>query len=542
MEQIDEVADEIVIAADSRVGEDDLRWYRSVADRVLSVEFKYLERHLGWLHAQCRGDWALRLDGDEVVGGALRSALPDLISSREFVQHAFSRRWLMPDGEDWIAEAPWFPDLQVRLARNDATLRFDGGLHTSAAPRRPNAFAFDLPIYHLSLAGVDESERMRKALRYELTEGGILAGTGEGLSGRVCLPELNQVETRPVPEADRESITRVLLAGQRDPGPARAPAPEVTPLYVSDRYWARSPMSDADHRAEIRLMEEIPRLTCDERRGIYIAVRNLGSVTWPWGDDVPPQVRVAHRWVGADGLPTDPDLPDWHRQLLPCNVPPGAEVTVPIEVAAPGSPGRYELELDLVNEFVRWFGIACRLRFDVVKPVGANAGAPGRDSPQSIVLVDLSEPAVGARPNEVVAAWTRLFGDSSVRRVSVATSGSAWDALEDGLQILVEHGGVLAAAACMPSGGPFLPAFDDGLVALDDEGRPSPYLFAASAGGAFAMRLGHLARIARSDDVDVTEGLRAALAVAATGDSVKRTSLSALVSTWPGGIAAPGAG
>jgi hypothetical protein len=76
------VADEVVIAADSRVDAVTLAGYAALADRLLRVEYRQAEAHLGWLYAQCSGDWILHLDGDEVVSGALAERLPALIATR----------------------------------------------------------------------------------------------------------------------------------------------------------------------------------------------------------------------------------------------------------------------------------------------------------------------------------------------------------------------------------------------------------------------------------------------------------------------------
>ena len=61
------VADEIVVAADSRVDVGALRAYDDVADRVVRFEFRPpVDRPRAWLAAQCTGDWLLSIDGDEV--------------------------------------------------------------------------------------------------------------------------------------------------------------------------------------------------------------------------------------------------------------------------------------------------------------------------------------------------------------------------------------------------------------------------------------------------------------------------------------------
>jgi len=46
---------------------------------------------------------------------------------------------------------------------------------------------------------------------------------------------------------------------------------------------------------------------------------------------------------------------DFFRCPLPHDVPPGATVRLPVQFDAPREPGRYVLELDLVNEGVSWF-------------------------------------------------------------------------------------------------------------------------------------------------------------------------------------------
>ena len=91
-----EVADEIVVAADSRAGQDDLDAYAAACDRLLRIEYQLYERHLAWLHAQCRGDWILRIDGDECSRRRWWRQLPELIRRRDVHQYVMPRRWLYP--------------------------------------------------------------------------------------------------------------------------------------------------------------------------------------------------------------------------------------------------------------------------------------------------------------------------------------------------------------------------------------------------------------------------------------------------------------
>ena len=52
-----DVADEIVVAADSRVSAGELGSYDGVADRVVRFDFREpVDRPRGWLARQCRGE------------------------------------------------------------------------------------------------------------------------------------------------------------------------------------------------------------------------------------------------------------------------------------------------------------------------------------------------------------------------------------------------------------------------------------------------------------------------------------------------------
>jgi hypothetical protein len=55
-------------------------------------------------------------------------------------------------------------------------------------------------------------------------------------------------------------------------------------------------------------------------------------------------------------------------------VSPGDEVIVPVGVLAPGEPGNYMLEFDLVHELVRWFECSLQVKMQVLPN-----DTPGRD-------------------------------------------------------------------------------------------------------------------------------------------------------------------
>ena len=99
-------AEEIVIAADSRVDEETLAGYAALADRLFKIEFCQSERHLAWLFAQCSGDWILRLDGDEVPSPAFVRRLSSMLASRNAQQFWIAQAWLYPDAGHVLTGAP----------------------------------------------------------------------------------------------------------------------------------------------------------------------------------------------------------------------------------------------------------------------------------------------------------------------------------------------------------------------------------------------------------------------------------------------------
>ncbi|MGH2905090.1 MAG: hypothetical protein ACRDK7_16120 [Solirubrobacteraceae bacterium] len=88
MRQLRPVADEIVIAVDSRLDAQLLGRFADVADRLLRYEFvDSTEQAAPWIATQCTGDWILRIAGDEVLCPGLIERLPELTSARDVFQY-----------------------------------------------------------------------------------------------------------------------------------------------------------------------------------------------------------------------------------------------------------------------------------------------------------------------------------------------------------------------------------------------------------------------------------------------------------------------
>ncbi len=88
-----------------------------------------------------------------------------------------------------------------------------------------------------------------------------------------------------------------------------------------------------------------------ESRSLRVSVRNRGDATWPAKLTRRP-VRLGNHWLDPNsGLLVRDD----GRADLPHDIPPGGRAELELSVTAPGIPGEYVLELDLVQEGIAWF-------------------------------------------------------------------------------------------------------------------------------------------------------------------------------------------
>jgi hypothetical protein len=384
------VADEIVVAVDDR-RLDEAGPLAAASDRLLA--FPFLEpgdRPIPWLFERCRGPWILNVDDDEVPGPALLEALPQLVA-REDVTHAWiARRWLFPDESTYLDEPPWGREYQLRLVLADPRfLRYSDEFHRPVICHGPARFV-DAPLWHLDTAVNDTGRRRAKALAYERARRGMRAGAFSHNSG-FYVPELRPgAPTTPVPEADLGLIRDVLERGRAEPAPAEPPAAERATRAEVDAVWPGEPYPDSLHRGRVEPLETPAGLVAGVQQTIDVTVENLGNTVWRWGHDAVPEIRLSYRWRAPEGgLLDEVGL----RTALPCDLPPGERLVVPLHVLPPERPGPYRLELDLVHEHVRWFGAGATLEVDVV-PRRRAAVAGGADEVEQTLDALLWRPEV----------------------------------------------------------------------------------------------------------------------------------------------------
>jgi FkbM family methyltransferase len=386
------VASEIVVAADSRVDPATLAYYASASDQVHRIAVDHSEAHFAWLHARCSGDWIFRIDGDEVPSAGLLAALPELASRRDVSQYRVPRRWLHGDFDHWLSGLPWWPDYQIRMVRNDGTLRFPAIQHTAAVPLRPAEY-LETPIYHGDLLLNSLEQRRAKAHAYRRRRPGLTAPGGGPINERFYLPEDSpHAPLADVPAPDRELVHRVLAAEPWAVDPSPLPEAEVVGFEVTK---ALNPdrVEEADAcSAVIELIEEPPVMLAGETRELHARFTNTGTATWPWDAELGPPISASYHLLEAAG---DTMVGEGPRTAFPRSTGPGSSTVVPVVVVAPPVPGRYVLDLDVVHEGVRWFGSGTRVALDVLPD-------PNRDEP-------IPEGQVARRLPE----WARRVGEAA---------------------------------------------------------------------------------------------------------------------------------
>ena len=96
---------------------------------------------------------------------------------------------------------------------------------------------------------------------------------------------------------------------------------------------------------------------------MVIRVHNMGQTTWRWGW-YRHGIHLSYHWWTLDGNLLVFDGP---RTPLPADIRPGESSLMAINVAPRRAAGRYLLDIDLLQEEVRWFECAARTEVQVVE-------------------------------------------------------------------------------------------------------------------------------------------------------------------------------
>jgi hypothetical protein len=277
-----------------------------------------------------------------------------------------------------------------------------------------------LPLWHADPLLRSFEQRLAKSQHYERARPGMRVGA-YALNFAFYLPE-NRESPRlePVPADERALIDSVLGAD----APSGAETAEVTNVTRAeiDAAWPEAELRR--HAGRVELLDGVDRLVAGEQRTLDVRVSNGSDATWPWGWDCVPEIRLGSRWYDESGLEArESQL----RTAFPASLAPGRSDVVPVHVLAPQRPGRYRIEIDLIHEHVRWFGVGVECDVVVrrrrrVAVLGGDAATAGvarlLETLPELELVQLRPQGVtgGDGYAKAPCLWEYLFGDTPASR------------------------------------------------------------------------------------------------------------------------------
>jgi hypothetical protein len=130
-------------------------------------------------------------------------------------------------------------------------------------------------------------------------------------------------------------------------------------------------------------------------RRVYLAVDVRNSGVRPWPAEGPKPVRLSYHW--RDEASGELAVYDGLRTQLPRDIDPGVTVRVIATVAMPEQPGRYRLHLEMVHEWVTWFGDQGDVGLDAIIDVRTEAALA---APRAAPIVAAAPPGEGEAPLE----------------------------------------------------------------------------------------------------------------------------------------------
>jgi hypothetical protein len=314
--------DEVVVFVDEkRATPGTISRAKKVATRVHRTKADtWYESNFGAMARACDSDWVFMLDYDEQLAPEWQQVRwRQILETTQFTHFWLPRRWVVPSGR-YIALDPWWPDLQLRLLKNNLKgTTFPTRLHDTIYVPGRGAYLQNLAIHHHVLWLSSRKARLEKVRFYErLRPGGGL--------GHLYLYE----DYRP---------TEALL-----------PKPRKLDADQEIRWMDKLPPDDIS-KISCRITGVPPFVRPGELFWIDADVANATSQ--PLYPYPPFPVRLAYHWVKRATRRVI--VFEGHRSGLFPSVPANETGHSRMAVVAPLRPGDYILQTSIVQDNVCWF-------------------------------------------------------------------------------------------------------------------------------------------------------------------------------------------
>lgn len=223
----------------------------------------------------------------------------------------------------------------------------------------------------------------------------------------------------------------------------QVPAETRTEAQIS----ASHALPDSAYMAALSLDEVPASIEAGDFAAVRVQVTNRSDVTWRHDIPAGRHLCVGNHWLREDGSRA---VDDDARGFLPKPVTPGDTVQVPLRVQAPAEPGRYVLEVDLVQEHICWFvqrgSPTARTPVTVVGPSPRSSLRPHEASSHAPVSAIAPEPT-RPRASIVRRLIRRLQGGTPTFEMHVVPRAIVEQTIRD-------HGGELLRAVDDNAAGP----------------------------------------------------------------------------------------
>jgi glycosyltransferase involved in cell wall biosynthesis len=321
LEKLRELADELVVLVDSTTSDSSAEVARQCGARVHPFvhEGQFVEMKRKMLE-HCTGDWILNLDDDDMINSRwTRASVELLMADRAATHYWFTARDLVPPGNQYIRNAPWYPDWIVRMFRNIPSIivlpsLLHEGWRIAGEPR----YHADLHIYHWDYVWNDRAAREAKMAAYR-------AANPDNSGEKLTLYEDYYFELEPVRQEDGEPPEKAY--------PIRKPSGDGIDVYLDEA--SGDITTSQSYAARVSIANGSARDLLPQSEFIR------------WGT-----LELATRWFSNEQALDEIGAPA--VVPFPARIASGQTVAALATVKAPAEPGDYWLQAD-VRENGSWF-------------------------------------------------------------------------------------------------------------------------------------------------------------------------------------------